>query len=126
MQLAIPFAVLLSFSPGIAFAETWFGALVDSKCYGAEQRNVNPTDTETSVDRDKNYDVRYCSPTHKTKFFAIVGQEGQRLKLDPAGNAKAADLVRNISKKHILDVAVRGEMVGKTIRVDSISETPPR
>jgi hypothetical protein len=126
MSLAIRLAVLAALSTAAGFAGIWSGPLVDSKCYGAEQRNVNPTDTETFVDRDMSYGIRYCSPTHKTKLFAIVAQDGQTLKFDSAGNAKAAELVRNVNKKHVLDVAVSGEMTGKEIRVDSISETPQR
>jgi hypothetical protein len=126
MSHAMRLAVLAALSTAAGFAETWSGPLVDSKCYAAEQRNVNPTDTETFVDRDRNYEIRYCSPTQKTKLFAIVGQDGQRLKFDPAGNAKAAELVRNVTKKHVFAVAVSGEMVGKAIKVDSISAASGR
>jgi hypothetical protein len=31
----------------------WTGSLVDAGCNAAEQRNVNPADTLTSVDRDR-------------------------------------------------------------------------
>src|SRR5579862_3290907 len=100
------FAAFLSLSSAVCFAETWSGPLVDSKCYGAEQRNVNPTDTHPYADVDLGYEIRYCSATHKTKRFAIVGPYGERLKFDDAGNAKAADLVRNTNRKQLLYVAV--------------------
>ena len=43
---------LICLASTLSFAGTWSGLLVDSRCYEAEERNVNPTDTLTSVDRD--------------------------------------------------------------------------
>jgi len=126
MSQSTRLVALLILCAAAALAESWTGLLVDSKCYSAEERNVNPTDTETSVDRDVMYSIRYCSPTHKTKAFALVEQYGERLKFDPAGNAKSADLVRNVNKKHMLQVSVTGEMSGKLLRVDTISTTGPK
>jgi hypothetical protein len=121
VALTLRLAALLAFSSLISFAETWSGKLVDSKCYAAEQRNVNPTDTETWVDSDKNYEIRYCSPRSKTKVFAVVDSDGRSFNLDSAGNSKAAALVPNDGKKHVIPVTVSGEMIGKAIQVDSIS-----
>jgi hypothetical protein len=120
MQFAI-FGAFFCLASGLVFAESWTGALVDPKCYDALERNVNPTDTLTHVDRDTNQEIRYCSPNAKTKLFGIVEQDGTILRFDSAGNAKAAELVRTIHKKDRLYVAVTGEMSGKTIKVDSIS-----
>jgi hypothetical protein len=94
---------------------------VNSKCYAAEERNVNPTDTETHVDRDGNLEIRYCRPRAKTKSFAIVTPDGQSFELDSAGNAKAAELVRQSGKKSRYDVAVVGGISKHTIQVESIS-----
>jgi hypothetical protein len=121
--MAMRFATLLFLSSTFSFAGSWAGALVDSKCYAAEERNVNPTDTLTSVDRDRNSEIRYCSPRTKTKSFAIVLPEGTALKLDAAGDAKAAELVRATGKKSLFNVAVTGERDKNTIKVDSISHT---
>ena len=121
IALTTRLAALLSLSSALSFGATWSGALVDSKCYDAEQRNVNPTDTLTNVDRDGNREIRYCSPSAKTKLFAVVQSDGPSLKLDSAGNAKAAELVRNIGKKSPLAVAITGEINRDTIKVDSIS-----
>ncbi|MGA2712045.1 MAG: hypothetical protein ABSG41_02980 [Bryobacteraceae bacterium] len=104
----------------LSFAESWSGVLVDSRCWGAEERNVNPTDTLTSVDRDTNRAIRYCSPTAKTKFFAIVQPDGLSFKLDSAGDAKAAELIRNNGRKSLYRVAVTGNVNKNTINVDSI------
>jgi hypothetical protein len=121
IALTTRLAALLCLSSALGFAGSWSGALVDSKCYDAEQRNVNPTDTLTNVDRDGNREIRYCSPSAKTKLFAVVQSDGPSLKLDSAGNAKAAELVRNIGKKSPLAVAITGEINRDTIKVDSIS-----
>jgi hypothetical protein len=121
MALATRLAVLLFLSLALSFAGSWSGALVDSKCYDAEQRNVNPTDTLTNVDRDGNLQIRYCSPSPKTKSFAVVQSDGPSLKLDSAGNAKATELVRKSGRKSQLNVAVTGEMSGNAIKVDSIA-----
>ena len=114
-------AVAFSFACALAFAEDWKGILVDSKCYGAEERNVNPTDTLTSVDRDRNQEIRYCSPNAKTKTFAIILPDGRDLRLDSGGDAKAADLVRKIGKRSMLEVSITGGVNGRKLRVDSIS-----
>jgi|SRR5580704_15087828 hypothetical protein len=114
-------SILLCLSATLGFAESWSGALVDAKCYGAEERNVNPTDTSTYVDRDRNLETRYCSPTPKTRAFSVVLQDGLNFKLDSAGNGKAAELVRRTGKKSPFAVAITGGISEHTIRVDSIS-----
>ncbi|HSR06926.1 MAG TPA: hypothetical protein VLM42_07240 [Bryobacteraceae bacterium] len=82
---------------------------------------MNPTDTLTYVDRDQNQEIRLCSPGTKTKFFAIVQHDGASFKLDSAGNAKSAEIVRNNAKKSGLTVVVAGEKSGNTIQVDAMS-----
>lgn len=117
MRLAI--LLFLACMPG--FAGTWSGSLVDSKCFAALERNVNPTDTLTAVDRDQNQEIRYCSARAKTKSFAIIQADGLTFTLDAAGNAKAAEFVRNIGRKPGIAVVVTGELDHRTIKVDSIS-----
>jgi len=102
-------------------AETWSGWLVDSRCYDAEERNVNPTDTLTAGDRDKNMEIRQCAPKAKTKSFGVVESDGSILKLDPAGHEKTAGLVRTAGKKSRYFVNVSGELRGSAVKVDSIS-----
>src|SRR5580704_16132508 len=121
MPRAMRLAAFLCLSSALSFAGSWSGALVDSKCYDSEERNVNPTDTMTSVDRDKDLEIRYCSPSAKTKSFAVVQQDGMGFKLDSVGNAKAAELVRKTGKKSHFAVAITGEMSRNTIKVDLIS-----
>ncbi len=121
MKFTIRLAALFCWSAVLSIAGSWSGNLVDSKCYANEERNVNPTDTLTSVDRDGNLEIRYCSPNKKTKSFALVQPDGQSFNLDMAGNAKAAELVRKTGKRSPFDVAISGELVGKVIQVASIS-----
>ncbi len=114
-------AGLICLSSVLSFAGSWSGALVDSKCYDSRERNVGPTDTLTSVDRDTRMEIQYCSPKAKTKSFAVVQREGPSFKLDMGGNAKAIQLVQKTGKKPLFLVAVTGEVTGNTITVDSIS-----
>jgi hypothetical protein len=104
-----------------SFAGSWSGYLVDSKCYDASEQNVNPWETLTNVTRDKDLEIRLCSPNAKTKSFAVVQPDWQSLKLDSTGNAKAVELVRTIGKKSIFLVTVTGEKNKSTVTVDSIS-----
>lgn len=114
--------VLLCCSCAAGFAATWSGALVDATCWGFRERNVNPRDTLTFVDRDRNLEVSICTPGAKTKSFAIVPEDGVSLKLDAAGDTKAAELVRNSpKKKQLIEVSVTGEINKGTIAVASIS-----
>jgi hypothetical protein len=121
MALISRLAALCFAASAVGFAAGWSGALVNSKCYDALERNVNPQDSLSSVDRDRGSEVRYCSPNAKTKLFGIVTRDGENLKLDSAGNTKAMELVRRIGKKSWFQVVVTGEMNKGTIKVDSIS-----
>jgi hypothetical protein len=114
-------AVLLFLVSASGFAGTWSGSLVDSKCFAASERNVNPNDTLTAVDRDQNQEIRYCSPGLKTKSFAVIQADGLTFELDSAGNAKAAEFVRTAGRRPRVAVVVTGELKDSTIRVDSIS-----
>jgi hypothetical protein len=119
-------ALLFSLSGVSAFSETWSGMLVNAKCYAAEQRNVNPTDTETAVDTDKRSEIRYCAPKPKTKSFAVVRRDGRALRFDSAGDAKALAYVQSAGKQRFYEVNVTGEMSGKRIQVASIAPATQR
>jgi hypothetical protein len=95
MALAMRFAVLLCLSSALGRAETWSGTLLDSRCWDFEENNTKAV--SIYVDRDRNMEIRFCSPTAKTKSFAVVLPDGMNLKLDSAGNAKASErCARNI------------------------------
>jgi len=121
MALAMRLAALVCLSSALSFAGSWSGALVDSKCWRNEELNVNPTDTSTYVDRDRNMEIRYCSPNAKTKSFAVVQSDGRSFTLDSEGDARAAELVRNTGKKSLFAVVITGEMTQHTVKVESIS-----
>jgi hypothetical protein len=117
--------VMFALCASAACAESWTGYLVDSKCYEAEERNVNPLDTMTYSDRDRDLEIRLCTPNSKTKTFRVVEKDGQSFKLNPPGRAKAVELVRKIGRKSYFTVIVTGEMsfAQDEVKVDSISVT---
>jgi hypothetical protein len=121
MGLAMRLATLFCLTSMLSLAGSWTGVLVDSTCYDDEERNVNPFDGSTDVNHDRDLEIRFCRPKARTKLFAVVQQSGVSFKLDPAGNAKAAEIVRNAAKKSRLVVAVTGEMSNHTVKVDSIA-----
>jgi hypothetical protein len=124
VRAVIPLAILIALSAAPGFARTWTGSLVDSKCYAAMERNANPTTTLQDVNRDRLFEIRYCHPSPKTKSFTLVDYDGQSVNLDDAGDAKASALVQSLGKRRYYEVDVTGQLVGKAIQVDSISETP--
>jgi hypothetical protein len=119
-RLNMRLLLLFSFTSAISFAGTWFGRLVDTKCYENEERNINPRDT-LFVDRDQNREIRYCSPKAKTKSFTVVEPSGEYFRLDSAGNAQAADLLQRTGQRNGLYVTVIGKLSKNTIDVDSIA-----
>ena len=120
--LMIPFAALFFLAAPLAFAESWTGYLVDSRCYDAAERSVNPFDAP-NASRDKELEIRQCPASAKTKSFAVVGRDQEsRFKLDPFGNELAVAFVRKFGKKPLRQVTVTGERHFDTIIVKSISD----
>ena len=112
---------LFCLSAAVGFAGSWSGFLVNENCYSSMERNKNPNDTEGYVDRDRGFEIRYCSPNAKTKAFALVLDDGETLKLDSGGNAKVEELVKNAGKKRYFPVDVTGEQAKEIVRVETIS-----
>ena len=124
MRKTVRLLFLLGWTSALSFAGTWFGSLVDSKCFESEERNVNPKDTLLYVDRDQNSEIRYCAPKAKTKSFTIVQPSGMSYKLDSAGNAKAIELLQKTAPRQLrYYVTVAGEMANDMIKVDSMTLT---
>jgi hypothetical protein len=113
-------ALALWIAPSLAVAGSWTGALVDAKCYAAEQRNKSPTNTDSDVNTDKDAEIHYCRANAKTKDFAVVDFDGFAHALDAAGNTKAAEFVRAHPSKSGYRVEVIGENSGAGIQVTSI------
>jgi hypothetical protein len=82
----------------VGFAGTWSGYLVDSRCYASERYNVS-WDAPIPGGEDTNGELRACIATSKTKHFAIVIPDWTALKLDAAGNERAAAVARSVVRK---------------------------
>jgi hypothetical protein len=119
--LAIRLGALACLSSALGLAESWSGTLVDSRCWDHEENNTRST--SVYVDRDRNMEVRLCSPKANTKSFALVLPDGYNLKLDAAGNAKASEIFQSTGRKSPVTVAINGDARNKAIKVDSISAT---
>ena len=116
---AIRIVSLFCLASGVGFAGTWAGDLVNAKCYQALASNHNLSDSP--VVQDVSMEVRYCAPKASTRVFAIVRSDDVSVPLDSAGNARAAELVRQAHPKAPLYVVVSGEMHDHMIAVSSIS-----
>lgn len=124
MKAIIFLFALISTSGEVALAQGWPGYLVDGKCFESLERNKSPFDTQTFVNRDVGREIRYCHPRAKTTSFMFIQQNGNRFRLDSAGNVKAAELVRADAAKAANLVSVTGTKTGQTIQVTSISPGP--
>lgn len=114
-------AVLASLAVPPAFAGSWSGILVGSSCYATEQRNV--TKFFPTGEQDLNMQVRACTPKPQTRAFTLLLSDGGTLNLDSAGNAKAAELVRNTAKRPMLHVIIIGNVEKHTLQASSIATT---
>ncbi len=112
-------ATLLLLISSLGLAKSWTGVLVDSNCYANEQTNVGKD--QTTVDRDMNTEVRYCSATPRTKVFAVVLPNWTSLKFDSAGDTRAANVVRKATRNSLFEVTVTGDLRKDTIQVGSMS-----
>lgn len=112
-------AALLFLISIAGFAENWSGFLVDGRCWNSRQTNVSQ-DT-TTVSRDMDMDLRYCSPTVHTKHFSVILYDWRGLRLDPKGNTRAAQIVERGNTHRVPYVSVNGKLNRKTIQVTSMS-----
>ena len=113
-------AALFFFLSTAGFAGTWSGFLVDSRCWASRQTNA--TVEATTVARSMNADVRFCSPTRDAKRMGVVLDNWRKLRFDPTGNVRAAQLVAKAAEGSSYNVTVKGLLSDKsTIRVDSLS-----
>jgi hypothetical protein len=115
---------LSSFALTVSFARSWSGVLVDAGCYQTEERNINANDTTFDVDHDRDWEIRQCLPTAKTKEFVLVDRSGQSVKLDAEGNARAGAMLPKTGKKSRVYVIIRGELEKNYVKVESIAINP--
>lgn len=99
--MAFRLAGLLICIATLGFTGTWSGYAVSSGCYASAMNNMSQ-DGNTTVSRDMEMVLRQCAATHKTKHFAIVQNDWTSLKLDAAGNDKAAAIIRSTDKRRAL------------------------
>ncbi len=66
----------ISLTAGLALAEDWTGRLIDASCYAQNQK------------------AKPCDASGATSSF-LLDVDGKVYKLDAAGNAKAADALKN-------------------------------
>ena len=93
-------ATLLICLSSLGFAGTWSGFLVDSRCYTSMWNNAGPD--VPSVARDMDSLLRQCAARPDTKRFAIVQNDWRPLRLDAAGNERAAAVVRPVWNRSAL------------------------
>jgi hypothetical protein len=98
--VAMRFASLLICLSSLGFAGTWSGVLVDSRCYTSMWNNTGPD--VPSVARDMNSLLVQCAARPDTRRFAIVQYDWRPLRLDAAGNERAAAIIRPIWKRRAL------------------------
>ena len=91
----------------LCLAETWSGKVVDAAC--KDQAAAAPTPAPAA-----------CEPTASTVAFGIELPDGKVLKLDSAGNTKAAEAMKNNAGKSSLQATVTGSMDGQTVKVETI------
>lgn len=115
-------AALLFCISVVGLANSWSGFLVDSRCWESIQNNVS-SDT-TTVSRDMDGAVRYCSPRAHTARFTIVLNDWTGLTLDTDGSMEAAELVQHGRVGCVTYVHVTGTVSQRTMRVNSISAPP--
>jgi hypothetical protein len=101
----ISLAIML---PAFAAAETWNNVpIVDTQC-------------STKVKADPDSHTRQCALACAKSGFGILDKDGNYLKFDDAGNAKAIKLLQSSSKNDHLRVSVTGEKQGNVIHVESL------
>jgi hypothetical protein len=93
-------AGLLFCLSSLGFAGTWSGFLVDSRCYTSMWNNTGPD--VPNVARDMDSLLQQCAARPETTRFAIVQNDWRPLRLDAAGNERAAAIVRHVWKRSAL------------------------
>ena len=95
---------LVVIAPVLSFADSFSGRLVDAAC-ASQQRGST------------------CNPTSKTTSFALE-LNGKMLRLDAAGNRKAADALQgsdnSADRDQKVNATVEGTLNGSEIKVDTI------
>jgi hypothetical protein len=96
----------------LCLAETWSGKVVDAACkdQAAAAQSAQPGGKAANA----------CEPTASTAAFGIELSDGKVLKLDSAGNTKAAEAMKTNAGKSSLQATVTGSLDGQTVKVETI------
>lgn len=98
----------LTFLPSLAVAQDWKDvSLIDAQC-----------SSKAKADPDSH--TRACALQCQKAGFGILTAEGDFIKLDAAGNAKALKLLQGTKQADHLRVNVTGERSGDTIAVKDL------
>jgi hypothetical protein len=109
MRRLLTLAASVTFFATLALAESWTGKLLDSTC----------------LDQQKN--VQACNPTGTTTVFLLL-VDGKTYKLDDAGNAKAAEALKNRADRSDpsapatteISAKISGSKEGTMIKVETL------
>ncbi len=106
---SILIAALLTAAVGLA--DSWNGKLVDQSCMERQQSGGASTQPDQQ---------NACAPSRTTTVFGVEMADGRVLRLDSTGNAKAAEMMHNVTGPKQVMVTVTGTQNGKTLRVETI------
>jgi hypothetical protein len=101
----------------LCLAESWSGKVVDAACKDQAAAAPAPAPAESTKPSSP---ANACEPTASTVSFGIELPDGKVLKLDSAGNTKAAEAVKNNAGKSSLQATVTGSTDGQTVKVETI------
>jgi hypothetical protein len=100
----------------LCLAETWSGKVVDAAC---KDQAAAPAPAGQSA-QPAGQAANACEPTASTVAFGIELQDGKVLRLDTAGNAKAAEAMKSNTGKSSLQATVTGSLDGQMVKVETI------
>ena len=104
------FACLLFTS--LAMAETWNGAILDVMC--------RPENVSAGVKKCPNVRACMLSPRCQESGYGVLLANGQFLKFDAAGSAKALGMLKAMKKETDLKATVSGTLKRDVITVETL------
>jgi len=104
----------------LCLAESWSGKVVDAACKDQAAAAPAPAPAPAESAQPSTPAANACEPTASTVSFGIELSDGKVLKLDSAGNTKAAEAMKTNAGKSYLQATVTGSMDGQTVKVETI------
>ena len=115
MKTLLMFGTLMCLGTALCLADSYNGKLVDSNC--TDRQRAQPQDSQKGPQSA-------CTPTRSTTNFGVQTRDGQTMKLDSTGNAKAAEMMHSRtgggSNSGGILVTITGTPEGSVLRVDTI------